>query len=83
MDIICNCGKPVEDGRAEVGMTTCRRCAFSRPDVSRVRGNMVYGHKTGAVIEIMSNESYISNKRYFKPNGARSAVKNFSKNICR
>jgi hypothetical protein len=44
---------------------------------------MVYVNgKVGAEIEILSARSWTENKKYFIPNGARSAVKNFSKNVC-
>lgn len=79
----CGCGNNVEPARAELSLTTCRQCAFSGPDVPRPRGRQVYGHKTGAEIEIHSAESWARNKKYFIPNGnGRSCVKNFSKNIC-
>jgi len=45
------------------------------------RGIMVYSHKTGGELQIFTNESWERNKHYYIPNGARSAVKNFSKNI--
>lgn len=43
---------------------------------------MVFDHKTGGTIQIMSEKSYKENKKYYVPFGARSVVKNFSKNIC-
>jgi len=46
------------------------------------RGVMIYGHKTAGTLQIMTNESWARNKDYYVPKGARSAVKNFSKNIC-
>ncbi len=45
------------------------------------RGVMIYGHKTAGTLQIMTNESWERNKDYYVPRGARSAVKNFSKNI--
>jgi GTP cyclohydrolase II len=51
-------------------------------EVSRNRkGVMVYLHKTGGQIQIHTAEAYNRNKVYFKPNGAFSAVKNFSRSI--
>jgi len=47
------------------------------------RGVMIYGHKTAGTLQIMTNESWERNKDYYVARGARSAVKNFSKNICR
>jgi hypothetical protein len=43
---------------------------------------MNWSHKTAAVIQVMSAECYDEQKKYYQPNGARSAVKNFSKNLC-
>ena len=43
---------------------------------------MVYSHKTGAEIQIMSPKSFSDTKMYYEANGARSAVKNFSKSVC-
>jgi hypothetical protein len=47
------------------------------------RGVMSYGHKTAGTLQVMTNESWERNKDYYVARGARSAVKNFSKNICR
>jgi hypothetical protein len=43
---------------------------------------MVFGHKTGAEIQVLSHDCFESQKKYWTPNGARSAVKNFSKSVC-
>jgi len=43
---------------------------------------MVYPHKTGSEIQVLTADTYASNKKYFVANGARSAVKNFSKSVC-
>ena len=82
MDMIntsCNkCKSPIETGRVELGLKTCLRCAkiFS---TSKVKGRMVYAHKTGATIEVLSAESYEENKKYFIPQGTFSSMKNFSR----
>ena len=44
-------------------------------------GRMCYGHKTAGQIEIFTKESFENTKQYYEANGARSAVKNFSKNV--
>ena len=75
--MICGCGKPVEQVRVDFGLKICKSCAFAMPDRPKVKGRMVYGHKTGGTIEIMSAESFEANKKYFVPNGPRSSVKNF------
>lgn len=67
--------------RVELNLKRCKQCAFS-DDVERPRGVMIYSHKTGGQIEIHSADSWRENKKYYVPNGARSAVKNFSKNTC-
>lgn len=79
----CECGKIVEFGRVELGLTICKSCATRIPASDRMRGRMVYLDKCTPVIEVHSNSSWNDNKKYFTPNGARSAVKNFSKNISR
>lgn len=45
-------------------------------------GRMIYGHKTAGAIEIMTRDTFDNTRKYYVANGARSAVKNFSKNIC-
>lgn len=75
--MICGCGKPVEKARADLGLKICKACAFAIPDRPKVKGRMVYGHKTAGSIEILSAESWEANKKYFIPNGPRSSVKNF------
>jgi len=77
-----NCGREVEEARVEFGFKNCSVCAHSGADVPRPKGRMVYSHKTGAEMEILSEESWNENKKYFIPNGARSAVKNFSRSVC-
>jgi hypothetical protein len=44
-------------------------------------GRMIYGHKTGGEVQIMTKDIFNETKKYYVANGARSAVKNFSKNI--
>jgi len=75
------CSNDVESARVEFGLTTCKICAFNGRDVSRVKGVMNWSHKTAPSIQIMSNECYQEQKKYYIPNGPRSAVKNFSKHI--
>jgi len=77
------CGSPVEGDREEMGLKVCMRCAFNGVGQQEIKGRMVYSHKTGGEIEIMSAESFEENKKYFQPQGARSCVKNFSKSICK
>lgn len=72
----------IEPARLEIGFKCCKACAFTGPDLAKPKGRMVYGHKTAGEIEILSAASWQENKKYFVPNGARSAVKNFSKHVC-
>ena len=74
---ICGCGSPIEKARQLLNLKLCKTCAFSLPDELPVRGRMVYSHKTGGEIEIISAESFEANRKYFVPNGPRSSVKNF------
>lgn len=76
--LMCRCGNLVEQERAELGLKTCIRCARNI-NTPKVMGRMVYPHKTGGEIEILTAESYNENKKYFKPQGTHSCVKNFSK----
>ena len=78
----CSCGKDIESARVEFGLKSCKACAFNRPDVSRYKGTMNWSHKTAPVIQVMSASCWDDQKKYYTPNGARSAVKNFSKNVC-
>jgi hypothetical protein len=67
----------------ELGIFTDPTNVKSHKETQRNRfGRMIYGHKTGGQIEILSKESFDSTKKYYVANGARSAVKNFSKNVC-
>jgi aspartyl aminopeptidase len=43
---------------------------------------MIYTQKTNGFIEIHDADAWQENKKYYVANGARSAVKNFSKNVC-
>lgn len=47
------------------------------------RGVMSYSAKDTGNLQIFTNESWKRNKHYYQPNGARSVMKNFSKNICK
>ena len=78
----CGCGNPIEAARLEIGFKCCKACAFTGPDLAKPRGVMVFSHKTAGEIEIHSADSWKEKRKYYVPNGARSAVKNFSKHIC-
>jgi hypothetical protein len=69
--MICGCGKIVEKAREELGFKICKACAFAMPDRPKVKGRMVYGHKTAGTIEILSAESWEANKKYLAEATAR------------
>jgi hypothetical protein len=80
----CHCFNSVEPERLELIPHTqlCGGCARLFNVGKKKKGHMVFGHKTGAEIQVLSAETFESQKKYWTPNGARSAVKNFSKHIC-
>lgn len=71
---ICSCGKIIEQGRVELGLPHCLACA-KLINVQRVKGRMVYEHKTGGYIETMSPESYSANRKFFTRSGNKSVLK--------
>ena len=74
--IVCSeCDGPLDEHRYHLGYEQCVKCS----DVEKYSGHMVYPHKTGGEIEVLSAESYNENKKYFIPHGTHSCVKNFSK----
>lgn len=78
------CNNLIERERLEILPNTvmCASCAHTHNFVKPRKGIMVFSHKTGGELEVMSESFYNANKKYFIPNGARSAVKNFSRNVC-
>lgn len=72
--MICGCGKIIEPARVALGYKYCLSCAqsFGAP---KVRGRMVYEHKTAGYIEIMSPSSFRDNKKFFNRSGNRSVLK--------
>ena len=51
----------IDEARLSIGMTTCMNCARS---VKKYRGDMNYGHKTGATIMIMNEETFSDYRQY-------------------
>jgi hypothetical protein len=78
------CSQQIELARITILPNTlfCSSCAKKHNFIKPKKGIMVFDHKTGGTIQIMSEKSYKENKKYYIPFGARSVVKNFSKNIC-
>jgi len=79
MNNCLKCGNSVPVERIELGYRNCVTC--STASYKKPKGVMIWTHKTNPEIQIMSNDCWESQKKYFIPNGPRSAVKNFSKSI--
>lgn len=56
------CGNPIEPGRIELNLTLCFVCADKT--VKRVKGDNIFTHKTGSVLEVMSPETHAEYRRY-------------------
>jgi hypothetical protein len=83
--MICKiCCNNIEQERLEVLPSTvfCSSCAHKHNVVKPRKGVMVYGHKTAGEIQIMNADLFEETRKYYVPNGARSVMKNFSKNVC-
>ncbi len=79
------CSYPIEAERLEVLPDTlvCSCCARQGANQKPLaKGVMIYTEKTNGFIDIHNNGSWERNRKYYVANGARSVVKNFSKNIC-
>lgn len=84
--MICmSCYSDIEEARLEAlpDTTVCSCCAHKGAGQKpKVKGVMIYTEKTNGFIEIHTSDSWEKNKKYYVAQGARSAVKNFSKNVC-
>lgn len=82
--ICCHCYNPIEAERLQIVPHTqiCGGCARIFNVGKKKMGRMIYGHKTAGEIQIMSADIFKEHKKYWTPQGARSCVKNFSKNVC-
>lgn len=83
--MICrSCYKEIEAERLEILPNTCA-CASCATKLnlggSGRKGRMVYSGKDTSEIQIMSENLFNETKMYYEPIGARSSVKNFSRNI--
>ena len=72
--VMCGCGSPMPLERKELGFNYCISCA-DKINKPKKRGRMVYEHKTGGYIEVLSAESYKDNKKYFTRKANRSILK--------
>lgn len=83
--MICRtCNNAIELERLEILPKTCA-CSSCAQKLnlggSGRKGRMIFDHKTGGTLQIMSEQLFNDTKMYYEPIGARSTVKNFSKNV--
>ena len=66
------CNNRIEEDRVNVLPNTlvCAKCAHTYNFVKPRKGIMVFSHKTGGELEVMTETFYNQNKKYFIPNGA-------------
>jgi len=78
------CANEIEAERLEILPNTvaCASCANKHNLVKPRLARMVFSHKTGAEIQIMSAQSFNETRAYYEPVGPRSVMKNFSKSSC-
>jgi len=78
------CTNEIEPERLEILPSTvaCSTCANKHKMGVPRRGVMIYDGKTAGTIQIMSDKLFQDTRQYYIPNGARSVMKNFSKNLC-
>ena len=69
------CNQPIEVERLNLGLSKCKGCAFDWPE-PKLKGAMVYGHKTAGALNVMSPESFGNYKRISRRVGQRSALRN-------
>ena len=80
---MCGCGNNIEPERVSLGFINCSSCAHRGADTPRVKGRMVYGHKTAGEIEIMTAETFNSNKEYLLMRRVSSLLKrSFISTLC-
>ena len=71
--VICN--DPIETERLNLGLSKCKGCAFDHPE-PKLKGAMVYGHKTAGSLNVMSPESFMDYRKISRRVGQRSALRN-------
>jgi len=79
------CSGVIEPERLEIIPNTvaCSACANKHKlGGNGRRARMVFDHKTGGTIQIMSEKLFNETKKYYEPVGSRSCVKNFSRSVC-
>lgn len=76
------CRKPIEPARVELNLTICFACA--EKTVQKVKGDNIFTHKTGSVIQIMTPEIFSVYRKYVpysKTSGRGSGVHKMSKPV--
>jgi hypothetical protein len=64
--VYCGCGKCVEDERVTLlNSRICAACAqMTQKNWQKPKGVMIYGHKTGAEIQVLTPEQFINHRKY-------------------
>lgn len=77
------CSGEIEPERLAILPNTvaCSSCANKLKLGVPRKGIMAFDHKTGGEIQIVTAQYFEDNKKYFIPNGSRSVMKNFTRNI--
>lgn len=70
-----SCNSVLEPGRIELGLTLCLACARANP-VPKVRGAMVYGHKTAGAICLMAPDDFTRYRKLTNRRGQQSVLRN-------
>ena len=65
----------IEEARVDLGLAYCLACATQLP-TPRYKGAMIYAHKTGGAIQLMSPSEHAGYKRHTRRVGQRSALRN-------
>lgn len=69
------CNQPIEIERLDLGFSKCKGCAFDFPE-PKLKGAMVYGHKTAGSLNVMPAETFDQFKKISRRVGQRSALRN-------
>jgi len=79
----CICGNPIEQPRADLGLSSCLSCAqVAQKYWQKPKGVMCFGHKTGGELQIVSQAQFAEHRRlnpYGKYTGRGSGVHRVSR----
>lgn len=70
------CSSMVEDVRIELGLTICKRCAHLGYDEPKKVGYMFYEHKTGGMLQVVSQSAFDDYKFKSSRKGQSSTLNN-------